>query len=520
MSGREVYSAHNAFLQGSILLSMLGSGCGGGSGFTSQGSGQDASVSGESEGGVVIVVNPNADAQGPFDALAESTPAIPTTEADAGEPRKQGDATVDGPSCSSSDLECGGTCVAIDTDNCGACGTKCSAPDGGTPTCTEVNHAYKCDIACSPNLTHCGNACVSVQTDTNNCGRCGHGCLAGACVSGQCQSWLVANTSATNAGLYVPRAGAFGWAQMVTDGTHVLWMDVNQGILEVSAKAGPSAPIGNLSPLHGSNSSSGPANLAMANGVVVWTMMDANNGISLWAASEGQYPSGAMVASLGPNSVGDLPSGLALDATAANAYFIDSENNSAPSPQYPGLYKCNLANKSCSVLYAVTVPTTLLLANDVAMAGSRLFWTDSANGSISRADYASNALGTVVSNQNAPCLLTLDATNLYWDSVVLSDAGPPSFSLAATPQASPGAVTSLVSSTSGSLGGMASDGTNLYFIENTSSAIGQLEYVPVSGSSAPQPLKPNQQAYALAVGGGAIYWLNSGDNTIDGIAAP
>ena len=32
-------------------------------------------------------------------------------------------------------------------------------------------------------------------------------------------------------------------------------------------------------------------------------------------------------------------------------------------------------------------------------------------------------------------------------------------------------------------------------------------------------LKAGQQAYGLAVGGGAIYWLN-GDNTIDGIAAP
>jgi hypothetical protein len=501
---------------------MLASACGGGAGFTSQGTGQDASVSGGSDGGVVVVVSPNTDAEGPVDAVGESTPAA---EPDGGEAQKQGDATADGPSCSPSDLECSGTCVAIDTDNCGACGTKCSAPDGGTPTCNEVNHAYKCDIACSANLTHCGNACVSVQTDSNNCGRCGHGCLAGACVSGQCQSWLVANTSAANAGLFVPRAGRFasnpggyGWSQMLTDGTNLVWIDVQQGILEVSAKAGPSSPIGNLSPLHGANPVS-PANLAMANGVVVWTVSDASSGVALWAASEGQYPSGAMVASLGPNSVGDLPSGLALDSTAANAYFIDSVNSTGTSPQSPGLYKCNLANKSCSVLYAVTVPISFLLSNDLAIGGSRLFWTDSASGSISRADYTSNALGTVVSNQNAPCLLALDATNLYWDSVVLGDAGTPSFSIAATPQASPGAVTSVVSSTSGSLGGMASDGTNLYFIENAPTGMGQLEYIPVNGSSAPQPLKPAQQAVALAVGGGAIYWLN-GDDTIDGIAAP
>ena len=62
---------------------------------------------------------------------------------------------------------------------------------------------------------------------------------------------------------------------------------------------------------------------------------------------------------------------------------------------------------------------------------------------------------------------------------------------------------------------MRTDGTNVYFADGT----GQLEYAPVHGSAASQPLKAGQQADAIAVGGGAIYWLN-GDNTIDGIAAP
>jgi hypothetical protein len=150
----------------------------------------------------------------------------------------------------------------------------------------------------------------------------------------------------------------------------------------------------------------------------------------------------------------------------------------------------------------------------VAIAGSRLFWTDSASGSILRADYASSARGTVVSGQSGPCLLALDATNVYWANVVLGDAGTPSFSIAATPQANPGTVTPVVTSVNGSLYGMGADGTNVYFANNL-----QLEYAPVNGGSAPQPLKPDQQAYGIAVVGGAIYWLN-GDNTIDGIAAP
>lgn len=510
MSSRETYSACKAFLQGSILLSMLASACGGGAGFTSQGSGQDAGGPGDSDGGVVIIISPNMDAQGSVDAVAESVP----TEADAG------DATVDGPLCSSSDLACGGACVAIDTDNCGACGTKCSAPDGGTPTCTEVNRAYKCDIACSPNLTHCGNACVSVQTDTNNCGRCGHSCLAGACVSGQCQSWLVANTPASEAALGVPRAGTYGHYDMATDGSNVVWIDPDKGVLQVSATAGASVLPVTLSPLQYMSTAS-PANLAMANEVVVWTMLDVNNGISLWGATEGGKNSGGMIASVGSTANttnGDLPSGLALDANASNAYFIDSENVQGPSNQSPALYKCSLARKSCAVLYGVDFPGAFLLPNDVAvtMAGDRLFWTDSAQGTISRADYTTSApVGPVVSNQNGPCLLALDSTNVYWENVVPGiDGGAPSFSIASTPQASPGVVKSVVSSMSGAPQDLRTDGTNLYFELG-----GDLEYVPVNGSAPPQPLKAGQQVYAIAVGGGAIYWLNA-DNTINGIAAP
>jgi len=276
MSSGETFSTRQPFLQGSILLSMLAPACGGGSGFSAQGGGQDASVSG---GGVVVVVSPPGDAETPADAVGDGSSAMPTTESEAGEPGNQGDATTDGPSCSSSDLACGGACVPIDTDNCGACAAKCPAPDGGTPTCTESNHVYKCGIACGTNLTHCGNACVPVQTDGSNCGRCGHSCVAGACVAGQCQSWVVTNTPAQQAGLGVVRAGTYGHIDMATDGTNVVWVDPTQGILQVSATAGPSATVVNLAPMQRSTTAS-PANLAMAGGLVVWTVYDANNGVS------------------------------------------------------------------------------------------------------------------------------------------------------------------------------------------------------------------------------------------------
>jgi hypothetical protein len=516
MLRHENFSVRRPLLVGAAMLSALGFACSGGQGFTAKGDDADGGASdqpGTSEGGGVIVVVSPDDGGPPANPVDAAVPVTVATDAQNGQ-----DATFDGSSCSSSELACGGMCVPNDIANCGACGTKCAVPDGGSATCTAINQVYKCGIACGMNLVNCGSACFDVQTDPGNCGRCEHSCVAGACVAGQCQSWVVANTSAANALLGVVRGGTYGVVDLATDGTNVVWVDPSQGVLQVSATMGPSAKINILSPLQSSNTSV-VANLAIANHVVAWTVDDVNNGVSLWSAVEDNAPSGAPVASLGSDSAGDLPSGLALDATGANAYFLDSENSSNPSPKSPGLYQCDLANKKCNLLYRATPPSVPSLANDVAMLGSRLFWTDSAAGSVD----SNTAPGAVaVSNQNGPCLLALDATNVYWANVMLNGAdggGSPSFAIVSTPQANAGAVTSVVSR-NGTLQGMGTDGTNLYFIENPPGGPGgQLEYVPVAGGSAPQALKAGQTAYGMAVGGGAIYWLN-GDNTIDGIAAP
>ena len=525
MSIRELSMFHAASLAGCVLLSTVGLACGGGSGFTSVPTEGGTEVMNASDGGVVVIVGSDSEATSPVDADA-ATPAVAADAqaADVQGPVGAADAALEagadaGPSCAPSELACDGHCVSIDTGHCGSCAIACPAPSGGAATCTQASGVYACGISCNANLTHCGGACVDTQSDANNCGRCGHGCVGGACVAGQCQSWTVANASVNNAGLTVVRAGTLGHVDIATDGTNVIWIDRTQGVLQASATAGPSAPVVNLSPMQQSSTVS-PANLAMGHGVVVWTLSDVANGVSLWAATEGTPNSGVQIASLGAGSAGDLPSGLALDATASTAYFFDSENNSGYAPQSPGLYKCVLANKTCSVLYAATVPSYLALANDVAMANGVLYWTDSASGTVSRANYATNSMGTIVTNQTAPCLLATDASYVYWASVTLtSGASPSSASFAIARSSSTGGPSAVVPGTSGALMGMGTDGNYLYFAHNTATQIGQLDYVPVDGSAGPTPLKAGQQAYALAVGGGAIYWLN-GDNTIDGIAAP
>ncbi|MEZ4392091.1 MAG: FG-GAP-like repeat-containing protein [Polyangiales bacterium] len=76
--------------------------------------------------------------------------------------------------------------------NCGACGTVCTAPPGGTPSC--VNGV--CTITCAAGTGDCdrmgSNGCeVNLRTDSTNCGACGTTCegrpnTAGTCNNGAC----------------------------------------------------------------------------------------------------------------------------------------------------------------------------------------------------------------------------------------------------------------------------------------------------------------------------------------------
>jgi hypothetical protein len=77
---------------------------------------------------------------------------------------------------------CGGACVnvQIDPNNCGSCGHMCMAG--------QVCLSNGCANNCLAGLTACGGTCVDTTSDNANCGGCGqpcaadHGCLGSTCV--------------------------------------------------------------------------------------------------------------------------------------------------------------------------------------------------------------------------------------------------------------------------------------------------------------------------------------------------
>jgi hypothetical protein len=112
--------------------------------------------------------------------------------------------------CPTGQSFCGSTCTNLQTSvtNCGACGTVCAAPTGGSVACT----AGACVRACPAGQSNCSNTCRATLTDVNNCGACGTvctaptggsvACTAGACVrscpAGQTNCSNVCRTTATD----------------------------------------------------------------------------------------------------------------------------------------------------------------------------------------------------------------------------------------------------------------------------------------------------------------------------------
>ena len=105
------------------------------------------------------------------------------------------------PPCLAPNLACDAGCLANDVNNCGGCGSACTAPAGATASCDSAGGTYACSWACGASYTTCGGGCLptaSLQSDPANCGACGHSCIDGACTQAACQSWLVAQGSLTS----------------------------------------------------------------------------------------------------------------------------------------------------------------------------------------------------------------------------------------------------------------------------------------------------------------------------------
>jgi hypothetical protein len=72
--------------------------------------------------------------------------------------------------------------------SCGTAGARCaSCGDNQATACTNGGCVCGNSVGCTGSSVCCGSGCADLETDSNNCGSCGHGCLGGACEGGFCQ---------------------------------------------------------------------------------------------------------------------------------------------------------------------------------------------------------------------------------------------------------------------------------------------------------------------------------------------
>lgn len=490
------------------LLFAQGFACSGGNDFTAA----DGSVANDAGDSSSIVANPNGDSTDAGSApvgTADATTGLPSVDAsgadataaldagavDSGPTDGQGpDAVGDGAArdafaCPAMTLACDGGCIPNDIHNCGACGTACASPEGGTATCAVSASPPACVASCPTNLTKCGAACVPLQTDQNNCGTCGHSCVHGACQAGSCQPWVIAieNTVAEN-----------GTQNLATDGTNVVWSS-GTGINEAPVQGGNPIPLLAQStlPIYG---------VAMASKRVVWTLVDSNAGVYLQTATEDVAGSASTNTHLVTGGSMCSPMGLTVTPDGTTAYLIVQCSSGSQ------VYQCDLNSFNCSSLATVGI-TTSYPSNDVAFANGFLFWTDYVNGSVQRYSTTSptKQIDTLAVTQN-PFRLAVDATYVYW----AEDESTTTSEVARALQSTLSGGNVVVGAVAGRLiSGMASasDGTGLYFSADDYFDGGvpgdHLKVAPVNGASAPVAL-PNlspETLFGMAAAGGVVYWF-------------
>jgi hypothetical protein len=317
------------------------------------------------------------------------------------------------------------------------------------------------------------DACEDLQTNTHNCGACGHDCLGGACAGGACQPFPIA-------------LGQRGPRGLALDEDHVYWANYGSSTMangEIKRRAKDLAtPEETLA-----SGEDTPRRIVVAGGRAYWT----NHGDAASPAVRAVGLDGGAPADLS-TAIGK-PFGIAV----AEAVYVASEATAS-------VYSVPLVGGAASTIF--TFPGTQSQAVDVRVTGSSLFVTKVSPPEVHRFTTAGmddkKAAGLMI---RTPEYLAVGESAIYWSQ---NGTGPAYLDGAVwTSSLDPSQNAKPLLPIAGYPMGIALDGATLYIALHLAAPDGAIVSCPATGTCVPTTVAGGQdRPLEVAADAKAIYW--------------
>ena len=325
------------------------------------------------------------------------------------------------------------------------------------------------------------STCTDIQTDSHNCGACGHDCLGQPCANGLCSAETVYHDAAAH-------GHATAIALDPADPTYVFVAassnDASNGYILRVAKTttGGAAPETLATGIYASYG------MVVAGGTVFWTQGDQVPSGSRGVGRVQKTPGGTGQLATAPGK----PSDLAADATSLFWDDYDLSGLRSASQGAPASSQQILTSE----------------VRDVVVDGTRLFVAigdNAGSGSIAAAAKDGSGLQTIKS-ETYPNGLALDQDYVYW----VSDQDAPDGAIRRAPKAG-GPVTD-IARTQNRPCCLTLAGTFAYWLTvSTSNQPAALMRAPVAGGAALALATVSDDADSTKADAAYVYWVDNGD---------
>jgi len=351
--------------------------------------------------------------------------------------------------------------------------------------------------ACPAGDRVCGNGCIDPMNDPNNCGGCGVACATTvkACQAGSCQCLDGESTCALTAlatGLNSPQSIAI-------DGTYAYFAVAGDSQTNYANGAVMKVPLaGGGTPIVLASNQIGPGTVAVDGTAVYWTShtlwYDPSSGTVMKVGLDGGVP---ITLASGQNTPGDMA------VVAGNVYWLASNSSNTS-------FAVMTVPASGGTPQAV-VPTG---ATDFVVDANNLYWTEvvvtdaggpgPSNEEIVKMPLDGGGQTVLTSGIAGATSMAVDRANLYWFS---------GGSLSAVPIAggSPLALAAFqgMFSPNGQFNEIATDGANVYFTLATATPANVVR-VPIDGGAVTTIAAGQNNPEGVAVDGTSVYWVDMG----------